>query len=135
MRQKNLRAEITGALKHSYTPWNNITKEDSKVLKELREDETRIILTADKDVAIVVMDKPEYTSKAKVLQEGGESYQEIQCDPSSKYKKKLINPLQKIKTERVINSILYKKMFSSGATAPKFYGLPKIHKRGIPSDL
>ena len=36
---------------------------------DLREDETRVILTADKGVALVVMDKPEYTSKAQELLE------------------------------------------------------------------
>ena len=31
-----------------------------------------------------------------------------------------------------INDIQYKKMYPTGAVPPKFYGLPKVHKRGIP---
>ena len=61
---EELKAEIRGALKHSYTARNRITKEESKALKELGEDETRVILKADKGVALVVMDKPEHNSKA-----------------------------------------------------------------------
>ena len=40
----------------------------------------QVILTADKGVALVAMDKPEYTSKAQVLLEDGKNHQEIQCD-------------------------------------------------------
>ena len=35
-------------------------------------------------------------------------------------------------TEGVITEHLYKKMNPTGAVAPKFYGLPKIHNRDIP---
>ena len=31
-----------------------------------------------------------------------------------------------------MNENLYKKMYPTGAVPPKFYGLPKIHKRDIP---
>ena len=130
-------AEIRGTLKHSYTPRSYITKEESKALKELRVDETRVILTTDKSVVLVVMDKPEYTSKAHVLLEDEKTYQDIKNDPTNKYKKRLINLLKQIKAEGGINDTLYKKMYPTGAAAPKLYGLPKIHKRGIisPSDL
>ena len=47
-------------------------------------------------------------------------------------KTKLISLLKKIKVEGGIEEQLYKKMYSTGAVAPKFYGLPKIHKRDIP---
>ena len=50
-------------------------------------------------------------------------------------KNKLINLLKKTKAEGGITDQLYKKMYPTGAVAPKFYGLPKIHKRDIPSDL
>ena len=36
-------------------------------MKELREDDTRIILTADNGVALVVMDKEDYIKKAEDL--------------------------------------------------------------------
>ena len=31
-----------------------------------------------------------------------------------------------------MNDILYKKLYPTGANSPKFYGLPKVHKDGIP---
>ena len=47
-------------------------------------------------------------------------------------KTKLISLLKKIKAEGGIEEQLYKKMYPTGAVAPTFYGLPKIHKRDIP---
>ena len=47
-------------------------------------------------------------------------------------KNKLFNLLKRIKAEGGINESLYKKMYPTGAVPPKFYGLPKIHKRDIP---
>ena len=44
----------------------------------------------------------------------------------------MINLLKKIKLEGGIDDILYKKLYPTGAVTPKFYGLPKIHKDGIP---
>ena len=96
---EELRAEIRGVLKHSYTSRSNITKVESQPLKELREDETRVILTAYKGVVSVAMNKPEYTSKAQVLLEDEKTHQEIKDDPTNRYKKRLINLLKKIKAE------------------------------------
>ena len=65
------------------------------------------------------MDRTAYNNKAQKLLEDGGTYKEIKTDPTNKLKNKLIN-------------LLYKKMYPTGAVAPKFYGLPKIHKRDIP---
>ena len=130
-----MRAEIRGALRHAHNPRRNITEEESQTLAELRKDHSRIILTADRGVALVVMDRTEYNSKAKKLLEDGGTYMEIKTDPTHKLKNKLINLLKKIKAEGGSTDQLYKKMYPTGAVAPKFYGLPKIHKRDIPSDL
>ena len=58
------------------------------------------MLTADKEVVIVVLDKKEYLEKAGALL-AQPAYRTIDKDPT-------------------------------GCTAPKFHGLPKIHKRGTP---
>ena len=45
----------------------NVSKEELKALKELKLDNSRLILTADKGVALVVIDKQEYIKKAEDL--------------------------------------------------------------------
>ena len=67
----------------------------------------------------------------KLLEDWG-TYREIKTDPTNKLKNKLVSLLKKMKAEGGISDQLYKKMYPTGAVAPKFYGLPKIHKRDIP---
>ena len=97
----------------------------------MKKDNYRIILTADKGVSLVVMDKEDYVKKAEeVLNQP--TYRIISSDPTIKYKNKLMNLLESIKTEGGMNEALYKRLYPRGAGCPKFYGLPKIHKEGIP---
>ena len=60
------------------------------------------------------------------------TYKEINTDATNKLKTKLIGLLKKIKADGGISNQLYKKMYPTGTVAPKFYRLPKIHKRDIP---
>ena len=63
-----MRVEVNKALKKTqYTlrlP-SNITRKEYQALKELKEDKSRIILTMDKEVSLVIMDKAEYNKKAE----------------------------------------------------------------------
>ena len=49
-------------------------------------------------------------------------------DPTIKQKGKLINILRRIKSEFGIEDTTYRRMYPTGASSPKLYGLPKIHK-------
>ena len=40
--------------------------------------------------------------------------------------------MKKIKTEGGLSETTYKRLYPTGAGSPKFYGLPKVHKQGIP---
>ena len=129
---EELRAKIRGALKQAHPPRSNISREEVWALVELKRDSSKVILTADKGVALVLMDRPDYIKKAQELLEDNKIYKEISTDPTNKLKNKLVNILKKIKAEGGIEEQLYKKMYPTGAVAQKFYGLPKIHKRDIP---
>ena len=90
-----------------------------------------MILTTDKGVSLVVMNKEEYVKKAEELLNTN-TYRTISNDPTNKYKNKLINLLKTIKAEGGISDAVYKRHYPTGAGTPKFYGLPKIHKEGMP---
>ena len=47
-------------------------------------------------------------------------------------KNKLISMLRSIKTKGSLSEDLYRRLYPTGAGSPKFYGLPKIHKLGMP---
>ena len=86
---EELRAEIRGALKHAHNPRRNITKEEAKALAELKKDHSQVILTADKRVALLVMDRAEYNNKAQKLLEDRGTYKEIKTDSTNRLKTKL----------------------------------------------
>ena len=53
----------------------NITKEEREAIKTLKEDDSRVVLTADKGVAMVVMDKSSYINKCMALLQDTNVYQ------------------------------------------------------------
>ena len=57
---EELRPDINGLLRQAHAPKPNLNKEERKVLSELKRDKDIIVLTADKGVAMVVLDKKEY---------------------------------------------------------------------------
>ena len=60
-----LRGRVKTILKKVRTPRKNITKEECMAIGELKMDNNRLILTADKGVALVVMDKEDYSKKQR----------------------------------------------------------------------
>ena len=79
---QELRAETNYLLRRAKPPRSNITKEEKKALKELREDKDRMVLTADKGVAMVVMDRKEYMDKVEGLLTQL-AYKTITTDPTN----------------------------------------------------
>ena len=64
-------------LKHDYHLKPNITREVAMDLKELRQDKDRVILTVDKGVAMVVLDKQNYTNTLQDLLASRDTYRPI----------------------------------------------------------
>ena len=90
-----------------------------------------MVLTADKGVAMVVMDRKEYMDKVEGLLTQL-AYKTITTDPTNKLKAKLIQKLKRFKRETNMGEGMYKTMYPTGCTAQKCYGLTKIHKTGTP---
>ena len=128
---EELRADVNRVLRSSHPPKPNLTKAQNIALRELKRDRDRIVLTADKGVAMVVMDKQDYINKANQLLNQN-TYKVISKDPTNTIKNKLINILKGIKTKTGLGSNTYKSMYPTGCVPPKFYGLPKIHKPDTP---
>ena len=81
--------------------------------------------------AMVVCEKDDYTRKSEDLLKQN-TYRELAADPTNKYKNKLISLLKTINSEDGINNSTYRRLYPTGAVSPKYYGLPKIHKPGVP---
>ena len=80
---QELREEINYLLKKPKTPRSNINKEEKKVLQELKDNEERMVLTADKGVAMVVMDRNEYMDKWEAYWHNWLTRPSLQAQPIS----------------------------------------------------
>ena len=80
-------------------------------MKELNSDRGCIKLTADKGLALVVMDKSDNIRKMRELLEDTNTYRPLNVNPDIKQKGKLINILRKIKTESGIEDTTYRRMY------------------------
>ena len=94
-----LRVEVKHLLKKAITPRSYISKEEVQAIQELKRDGSRIILTADKGVAMVVLNKEDYIQKAKHLL-NQPTYKKMKEDPTSKQKARLIKLPRNIKADR-----------------------------------
>ena len=129
-----MRTDINALLSKPHAPKLNLTKEEYKALVELKMDKDGTILTADKSVDMVVLDKKEYLEKVQELL-SQPAYRTIERDLTNKLRAKLITILGKIKRGTGMDEKIHKAMFPTGCTPPKFYGLPKIHKTGTPRPI
>ena len=128
---EELRADISWVLRASHPHKPNLTKAQNLAIRELKMDRNHIVLTADKGVAMVIMDRQEYISKANNLLSQN-TYRSIVWYPTNTIKNNLINILKRVKSQTVLNNQTYKAMYPTGCVPPKFYGLPKIHKPDTP---
>ena len=118
---------------------HNITREEKEALKSLRDDKDRMVLTADKGVALVVIDKSQYIEKCLALLNDTKVYAPCR-DETKTIHNKVQKTLRELSTEDGTGRLhgwrktWYNRLMPSGTTSPpaRFYGLPKIHKSNCP---
>ena len=75
---------------------SNLSKAETWAIRELKGDKDRLVLTAGKGVAMVIMDGQDYITKSnQLLVQPG--YRPIPRDPTKKIKAKLITILKRLK--------------------------------------
>ena len=111
----------------------------SQNLKTLKEDPSCVVLTADKGVTLVVMDKSQYIDKCMALLNDTKVYKPCK-DTTKKLHRDIQESLQRLNREHGTSrlydwsKLYYNKLLPTGnsSPAPRFYGLPKIHKANCP---
>ena len=131
--------EVLQHFKEKKGPTRNITRQEKEAIKTLREDSSRVVLTADKGVALVVMDKNQYVEKCMDLLNDTKTYQPCK-DTTKKLHRDIQESLRKLNREHGTSrlhdwsKLYYNRLLPTGnsSPAPRFYGLPKIHKTNCP---
>ena len=128
-------SELSALINNSKTSWvktKNIQKDVLNALIPLKEDPDRLVLSADKSNCVVVMEKQQYHDKALTLLNDESTYAVLNSDPTNKAQRKFKKMLLDLKKAGEISDYTYKMLYSSDDLRPCFYGLPTIHKPGIP---
>ena len=104
----------------------NITKPEHLAFEHLRKGKDHIFITADKGVALVVMDKTEYNVKPS--NKTTQVYQHLPKDTSPTIHKELIKILQDWKNNNFISETEYTQLRPHGSNSPaaRLYGLPIV---------
>ena len=104
------RVGVNSLLRKAQVPKSNVTKQERLGLAQLKRDKDRVILTTDKGVAMVVMDREEYVTKAQEFL-SQLAYRLLPRDPTNEIKAQLITKLRKIKKENNLEEGMYKAMY------------------------
>ena len=108
-----LRSDVNRILKQlqqQHTKQCNLNPPQCRALTELKKDNTRVVLTADKGVAMVIMDQQDYINKAQALLQDTNTYKVLPKDPTSHLKNKLITLLKDIKQTGGLSTQKYKQL-------------------------
>ena len=123
-----LRTEIVGAIKSSKVTKSNISKAVKTALRSLKQEDSITILPADKGRATVAMDKTEYEKKVNNMLNDAHTYEKLQANPTSSYKRKLIEKLTKLNKDSKMTEDHYKYLYPTYEATPRLHFTPKIHK-------
>ena len=110
----------------------NFSIQECRALTELKQDTSRMVLTADKGVAMVIMDQQDFTNKAQALLQDTNTYKVLNKDPTSRLKNKLIQTLKDIKQSGGLSDSKYRKMYPTSSVHPNFMASPKYTKLAPP---
>ncbi|KAM7299383.1 uncharacterized protein ISCGN_019949 [Ixodes scapularis] len=109
----------------------NYSTEEKSALRKLKEDNSIVILPADKGNVTVVMDRTDYEEKVHALL-NTKAYIMLPKDPTSKIQGTLNKALYAVFNKYPEFRALYLSLICRNGSTPAFYGLPKTHKCGIP---
>ena len=102
-----------------------------EALNNLTQDDSIMILPADKGRASVVLDTNTYHEKMKTLIKAG-PYQLPNKDPTDRPGRKLTEKLLNLKRSGNLSETIYNKIRPKHKQPPRIYGQPKIHKPNVP---
>nr|VZI20302.1 unnamed protein product [Spirometra erinaceieuropaei] len=129
--KQSVRQRVTSLLM-THRPTKCISQSESKAMRELRRDDSIIILPAEKGRSTVVMNREDYNEKAKALLDDREFYRPTQKSQAKAVADRLSKLPREYLYKNVITENEWHQMRATDTALARFYGLPKIHKANVP---
>ena len=126
-----LRLTVSGTGWQRAKPPRANLSQQCRSIQELRSDEDIVILPADKGKATVVINREDYTTKMMEISNDGK-YCVLSRDPTLKMEKEIASALKLVCKEGHIYDKLCDQLTPQYTDLPQMYGLPKVHKEGVP---
>lgn len=123
-----IRQDCAVVLRKAKPPRRNLSKEELIALRSLNQNEDIVVLKADKGGATIILDREDYRKKMLDHLHNSGSYKKLAKNPLKKISKTVAHA---IKSSSSVGA-LSRKLVESNPIAPRIYGVPKIHKEGVP---
>ena len=111
---------------------SNITREEKKAIKSLKDNTEIIIRQADKGGCTVIWDRKDYIKEAKRQLMDKKYYQPLSKDPTMTITKEVNDFISNLHKRRILDDDLSNYLKIKNPRTPIFYLLPKIHKQNNP---
>ena len=126
---EEFRVQVKSAIQKIKPPRSNLTRGERRAISELKKDESRMILTADKGVALVVHNTEDYIKKAEDLLNKN-TYRVLTSDPTMRLKNKMINLLKFISQRETSQKICTEGSTPQGLGHPNSMGSLRYTSQG-----
>ncbi|CAF4246335.1 unnamed protein product, partial [Rotaria sordida] len=103
-----------------------------KLLQKLKQDTSIIITRPDKGRGVVLMDKQDYVNKIYAILNDSSKFSSLSEDPTLARENSLKSLLRKLHGQGQITDQFYYLTRPTGSNPGRLYGLPKVHKDGVP---
>ncbi|XP_046406345.1 uncharacterized protein LOC124171246 [Ischnura elegans] len=122
-----IREDVSHILRTAKPPKQNLSAAEREALSKLKSDESLIILRADKGNATVLMTRKDYNEKISQLLDDP-AYQQLKSNPTTRIERQVKELIKRSS----IPQETQRNLIPRAAKPPRLYGLPKIHKEGVP---
>lgn len=111
---------------------HNLTKSENIALSKLKNDESIIVLPADKGSTTVLLNKSDYTNEGLRQLNDSSFYTTVLSDPCEQIVTVIRNYLSCYGPQEGLSDLDISMLTPPNPRTPHFYMLPKIHKQGHP---